>query len=83
MKVICVAAALAPLLVMGARAQTQEPIFGLPCEGCGAVFQGLPAALTPTARITPAQGAGSDNGWRPSTRSSPRARSKVRIPSGS
>ena len=29
----------------------QEPIVGLPCEGCEAVFQGLPSALGSTARI--------------------------------
>ena len=31
----------------------QEPIVGLPCEGCEAVFQGLPSALASTARIAP------------------------------
>ena len=30
-----------------------EPIIGLPCEGCEAVFEGLPEALTSRARIAP------------------------------
>ena len=30
-----------------------EPIIGGPCEGCEAVFQGLPAGLTANARIAP------------------------------
>lgn len=30
-----------------------EPIIGLPCEGCEAVFQGLPETLTSQARIAP------------------------------
>lgn len=44
----------------GARAQettgsgTREPIISLPCEGCEAVFQGLPDTLESTARIAPA-----------------------------
>lgn len=29
----------------------REPILGKPCEGCEAVFQGLPAELSSTARI--------------------------------
>jgi len=32
----------------------REPIVGLPCEGCEAVFEGLPATLLSTARIAPA-----------------------------
>ena len=31
-----------------------EPIVGLPCEGCEAVFQGKPATLLPRSRIAPA-----------------------------
>lgn len=34
-------------------ARPREPILELPCEGCEAVFQGLPAALTSSARIAP------------------------------
>ena len=30
-----------------------EPTVGGPCEGCEAVFQGLPLNLSPEARITP------------------------------
>ena len=32
----------------------QEPIVGLPCEGCEAVFEGLPDALSAVARLAPA-----------------------------
>jgi Tol biopolymer transport system component len=31
----------------------REPIIGLPCEGCEGVFEGLPASLSPVARIAP------------------------------
>lgn len=31
----------------------REPIVGLPCEGCEAVFQGLPATIAMSARIAP------------------------------
>jgi protocatechuate 3,4-dioxygenase beta subunit len=43
----------------GARAaapadrRRQEPVVGLPCEGCEAVFDGLPVTLAATARIAP------------------------------
>jgi protocatechuate 3,4-dioxygenase beta subunit len=37
-----------------AAALAQERIVGLPCEGCEAVFQGLPSSLGPAARIAPA-----------------------------
>ena len=52
-------AAVLPLFAAGAaRAQplseATEPVVGLPCEGCEAVFAGLPAQLFPTARIAPA-----------------------------
>jgi len=58
-------ASLAPALAAGCArtplapdgsnsAPGREPIVGLPCEGCEAVFQGLPAALTAAARIAPA-----------------------------
>lgn len=33
--------------------QVQVPIVGLPCEGCEAVFMGLPESLTWRARIAP------------------------------
>lgn len=36
-----------------ARVQLDEPVVGLPCEGCEAVFQGRPATLASTARIAP------------------------------
>lgn len=34
--------------------RTQEPVVGGPCEGCDAVFVGLPSALTWSSRIAPA-----------------------------
>ena len=46
--------ALAALLVLfAAAAVAREPIVGLPCEGCEAVFEGLPARLASHARIAP------------------------------
>jgi protocatechuate 3,4-dioxygenase beta subunit len=35
----------------GVVAQARERIVGLPCEGCEAVFEGIPSMLTSTARI--------------------------------
>jgi protocatechuate 3,4-dioxygenase beta subunit len=52
------------LLLLGsgaARAQdprAREPIIGGPCEGCEAVFEGLPDTLTSTGRIAPPDEAG-------------------------
>lgn len=43
------------LILATAGAAAREPIVGLPCEGCEAVFEGLPAELSPHARIA-AQG---------------------------
>lgn len=37
-----------------ATAQPREPVVGLPCDGCEAVFDGLPAAPASEARIAPA-----------------------------
>ena len=34
-------------------ADSRVPIIGLPCEGCEAVFDGLPQTLAQTARIAP------------------------------
>lgn len=42
------------LAAVSAQTPAREPIVGLPCDGCEAVFQGLPAALTSTVRIAPA-----------------------------
>lgn len=36
-----------------AREARREPIVGLPCEGCEAVFEGLPKSLTSSSRIAP------------------------------
>ncbi len=52
-RVIPALRALLVALLAAAPAAAQEPIVGLPCEGCEAVFQGLPASLTSTARIAP------------------------------
>lgn len=42
------------LLATTASAQTsREPVVGLPCEGCEAVFDGMPAQLNSRARIAP------------------------------
>lgn len=43
------ACAAEPAATTGAR----EPVVGLPCEGCEAVFEGLPAALPSEGRIAP------------------------------
>ncbi len=43
--------ALFALVAIGAYAR--EPIVGLPCEGCEAVFDGLPAHPAPRSRIAP------------------------------
>lgn len=37
---------------------TREPVVGLPCEGCEAVFEGLPSSLGWSSRIAPEQEAG-------------------------
>ena len=41
------------LLWITASAQTRVPVVGLPCEGCDAVFDGMPAQLNSRARIAP------------------------------
>jgi protocatechuate 3,4-dioxygenase beta subunit len=43
------------LLALSAAAWSadREPVVGLPCEGCQAVFEGMPARLESTARIAP------------------------------
>lgn len=38
---------------VSAQGRSREPIVGLPCEGCEAVFEGQPASLSPAARIAP------------------------------
>ncbi len=35
------------------ESRVREPIVGLPCEGCEAVFEGLPVTLTNIARLAP------------------------------
>ena len=37
----------------GSTHRQREPIVGLPCEGCEAVFEGLGESLKPIAKITP------------------------------
>lgn len=51
----CGARAVAPADAQPAEPELQPvPIVGLPCEGCEAVFEGLPSALDWQARIAPA-----------------------------
>ena len=45
---------LAPVIAADAQVTRREPVVGLPCDGCEAVFEGLPAKLTSVARIAPA-----------------------------
>lgn len=42
------------VLTASVSLRAQEPIVGHPCEGCEAVFEGLPSSLTATARLAPA-----------------------------
>ena len=47
---------LTPLLLLGVIAMpafAAEPVVGLPCEGCEAVFEGMPKELASRARIAP------------------------------
>jgi len=41
-----------------AAAPVQEPVVGLPCEGCEAIFSGMPEKLMSEARIVPVGEAG-------------------------
>ena len=41
------------LLAASSSLQAREPIVGLPCEGCEAVFEGLPETLPARARLAP------------------------------
>lgn len=41
------------VLLIATSASAREPIVGLPCEGCEAVFNGQPAHPAPRARIAP------------------------------
>lgn len=44
----------APLLgLLGATGARHEPVVGLPCEGCEAVFDGQPSTIPSHARIAP------------------------------
>jgi len=45
------AAVMATSAALSLHASAAEKIVGLPCEGCEAVFEGLPSALTSRARI--------------------------------
>jgi protocatechuate 3,4-dioxygenase beta subunit len=42
---------IAVLLLAGGAASAREPIVGLPCEGCEAVFEDLPAKFASASRI--------------------------------
>lgn len=41
------------LAIASVPAQGREPVIGLPCEGCEAVFDGIPAQMGSRARIAP------------------------------
>jgi protocatechuate 3,4-dioxygenase beta subunit len=41
------------LLAAAVMAEAAEPVVGLPCEGCEAVFEGMPAKIESPARIAP------------------------------
>lgn len=45
--------ALAPPSRAAASTPAREPVVGLPCEGCEAIFAGMPAQLAAQARIGP------------------------------
>ena len=45
------AACLAMLVSAGACAQERVPVIGLPCDGCEAVFEGIPAEIPSRVRI--------------------------------
>jgi len=45
------AACLALLVSAGACAQERVPVIGLPCDGCEAVFEGIPAEIPSRVRI--------------------------------
>ncbi len=53
-RVLRIAVLILLLAAATAAAQAQrEPIIGLPCEGCAAVFDGMPAEMRSHARIAP------------------------------
>ena len=41
------------LLAASGSAHSREPVVGLPCEGCEAVFEGLPQSIPTRSRIAP------------------------------
>ena len=47
------AIAVVALLTASSSAHSREPVVGLPCEGCGAVFEGLPSSIPARSRIAP------------------------------
>lgn len=53
MRTLILASVICALLAGGASAAPREPVTGLPCEGCEAVFEGLPAQLYSRAHIGP------------------------------
>ncbi|MFN7979356.1 MAG: hypothetical protein U0P30_14565 [Vicinamibacterales bacterium] len=52
--VLGVACVVAASTWLSAQGRAREPIVGLPCEGCEAVFEGRPSTLSSTSRIAPA-----------------------------
>lgn len=47
------ATAFVALLAASSSAYSREPVVGLPCEGCEAVFEGLPQSIPTRSRIAP------------------------------
>jgi hypothetical protein len=47
------ATAFVTLLAASGSAHSRESVVGLPCEGCEAVFEGLPQSIPTRSRIAP------------------------------
>ena len=47
------ATAFVALLAASSSVHSREPVVGLPCEGCEAVFEGLPKSIPARSRIAP------------------------------
>lgn len=56
--ILLTALLLAPVERLSAQAVTEVPVVGGPCEGCEAVFSGMPDVLASAARIIPDGGPG-------------------------
>src|SRR5687767_12144354 len=47
------ATAFVALVAVSSSVHSREPVVGLPCEGCEAVFEGLPQSIPTRSRIAP------------------------------